>query len=64
MIPLHTPDLLTDLCQLVLFPEVLDVTSVPLAICQRAESAPGLEHEEGALTYRQAVEMGQLSLFT
>ena len=63
MIAFRAPDLLADRCQLVLFPEVLGVFSVPLAYCQKAETALERVQEKRALTYQQALKAGQLPLF-
>lgn len=63
MIAFRAPDLLAERCQLVLFPEVLGVFSVPLAHGRKAETALEQEKEERTLTYQQALKAGQLPLF-
>jgi hypothetical protein len=59
----RTADLLANLHQLVLFPDVLGVRSVPLALCQKAETSPVQEQEERFLTYHQTLDAEQLPLF-
>ncbi len=56
-------DLLAELHQLVLFPALLGVRSLTLSAYQKATVMSAQEQKEGALTYQQALEAGQLPLF-
>ena len=61
--PSHLADLLAHLCQFVLFPDLLGVDSVPLAPCRQAALPAEREPQQRPLTYRQALQAGQLPLF-
>jgi hypothetical protein len=63
-IPSHLDDRLAHLHQLVLFPDLLGVRSVPLALCQQAAPPTERERVKRPLTYQQALLAGQLPLFT
>ena len=59
----HFSNQLTDLQQLVLFPEVVGARCLPLDRCRTAQAAPVTEGKEVPLTFQQALEAGQLPLF-
>jgi hypothetical protein len=61
--PTRLADLLAHLCQLVLFPDLLGVDSVPLASCQQVALPAEWEPQQRPLTYQQALQAGQLPLF-
>ena len=55
---------LADLRQLVLFPEVVGVRSLPLDQCNAVVSTPVREQEEDPHSLQQPLDAGQLLLFT
>ncbi len=54
---------LADLRQLVLFPELVGVRSLPLDQCNAVVSSPVREQDEGPLSIQHALDAGQLLLF-
>jgi len=60
---LHSSNLSSDLRQLVLFPEVVGVHSLPLDQCHVEVSSPVRAQDEGPLSIQQALDARQLLLF-
>ncbi len=56
-------DQLADLRQLVLFPEVVGVRSLPLEESHAVVSSQVTEQDEGPVPIQQALDTGQLLLF-
>ncbi len=59
----RSSNLPSDLRQLVLFPEVVGIRSLPLEECHAGVSSPVREQDEGPLSIQQALDAGQLLLF-
>jgi len=60
---LRSSNLSPDLRQLVLFPEVVGVHSLPLDQCNAVVSTPVREQEEDPHSLQQPLDAGQLLLF-
>ena len=60
---LRSSNLSSDLRQLVLFPELVGVRSLPLDQCNAVVSSPVREQEEDLLSLQQPLDAGQLLLF-
>ena len=59
----HFSNLLADLQQLVLFPEVVGARYLPLDRRRTVEAEPASEPGEASLSFQQALDAGQLPLF-
>jgi hypothetical protein len=59
----HPFNPLTDPQQLVLFPEMIGLGSLPLDQCAPEEVVPVTDREEVSRSYQQALDAGQLLLF-